>query len=337
YLINFSKTTNSVLPGRDIKYELTLDEDDDGVFEKVQIHGKMEKYDFTIQNTGNAQDEIFLYVKDLPSVYWTGYFEEEDVSVSNIIIPIGEERQLTFVVLIPEDAVAGLFDLGMTSRGKGDDPNEGLLPENDLRYRVVKMTVLEIYDMMLISLDKKIGDDTKSISVDIDPGSNGAYTFKVTNHGNNEDHLKLTAGGFPANWDVWLASIANRRTASLTENTVYSDFEQGVDLTGISEPINYLYINRTPSAIIKLGIDESAWITIGFHIPVEQVAEILDVYINASSWDTYEGKVHEEVEEGDNQQTIIFRITNADLRIAAELTYLGGMEDGETYSVSTTI
>jgi len=337
YSVNFSKTTNSILPGRDIKYEVSVDEDDDGVFEKVMIHGKMLRYDFTILNTGNAQDEIYLYVKDLPSVYWTGYFEEEDARVSNIIMPIDEERHLTFVILIPEDAVAGLFDLGMTSRGKGDDLTEGLLPDNDPRYRVVKLTVLEIYDMSLISLDRKTGDDTSSVSVEIDPGSKGSYTFRVTNHGNTEDYLKLTVGGFPVNWEVWLASIANRRTASLTENPIYSDFELGVDLTEISGPVNHLYVNRTPSATVKLGIGDSAWITVSFYIPIEQIAEVLDVYVNASSWDSYEGKVHEEVEDGDNQQTIVFRITNADLKIAADLTYLENMEDGETYSVSTTI
>ncbi len=337
YTINFSKTTNSVLPGREINYEVSVDEDDDGIVEKVTINGKMVKYDFIIHNTGNAQDEIYLYVKDLPSVYWTGYFEEEEASVSNIIMPIGEERHLTFVVLVPENAVAGLFDLGITSRGKGDDHKEGLMPENDPRYRVVKITVLEIYDVTLISLDKKISDDSQSISVDLDPGSKGAYTFKITNHGNTEDNIKVAVGGFPVNWEVWLASIANRRTASLTENIVYSDYAQGVDLTGISGPVNHLYINRTPSAMVKLGIGESAWITISFHIPVEQVAELLDVYVNASSWDTYQEKVHKEVDEGNNQQTIVFRITNADLRIAADLTYIEDMVDGETYSVSTTV
>ena len=336
YSVNFTETAKGVVPGRGISYEVDII-NNEGLPERSNLYGKMIMYNFTIVNTGNTQDEIFLYVKDLPTIYWGGHFEEEGIPVSSIAIDVGESSHLTFVVLIPEDAIANLYDLGMTFKGKGDDPDEGLNADDDPRYQVVKITVAEIYDMSLSYMDRDPLEKRAAIYEDLDPGASRAYNFMVTNHGNTEDHFRIEATGFPGNWEVYFSSIANRRTGSLTENMIRHDFNNNIDLTETSAPVNYIYKDTVAFATVKLGIDESAWLTLNIQIPRDQVSETIDVYLNVTSWDTGENETRWEIKKTDNREQFIFKITNADLVIASDLIYNKNMKTGNFYSIKTKI
>ena len=337
YEINFTKTTNSIMPGPSIKYKINMDLNKDGEPEEITMMGKIVYYNFTMHNTGNTQDEVALFVKDTPTIFWTGHFEEDGAELKNLAIDIDEVRELTFVVFIPEDAVAGLFDLGMTFRGRGDDIEEGVDAENDPQYRVVKITILEIYDMQLINQEKEMTEANEPQYIDIDPGAHGSFRFRVTNQGNTEDHFRITADGFPDTWDIWISSIANRRTGALTDNIVLFDFDNLINFIGIEDPINYIYTNKTPYATVQLDIGETAWITMNVQLPVEQVKDVISVYVNVTSWDVDTSEGRAEVDETDNLEVLIFNIENADLLILKALTYADNMKGGETYSVSTTI
>jgi len=88
---------------------------------------------------------------------------------------------------------------------------------------------------------------------------------------------------------------------------------------------------------VKLGIDESAWLTLNTHIPKDQVSETIDVYLNVTSWDTDENETRWEIKKTDNQELFVFKITNADLVIASDLIYNKNMKTGKFYSIKTKI
>ncbi len=360
YMVNFSDTAGIVVPGSELEFEVMVDTDKDGILDRVNIMGKMITYNFTITSTGNSQDEIQLYVKDLPTVYWAGYFMENNVEVSELLLDIGESRDITFVVMVPASAEAGLFDLGMTFRGKGDVFEEGISAEDDPRYRTVKLTVMEIYDMTIETVEKTELDfldelDIQDVPagmvigrnvlyVDIDPASESSYVYRVTNRGNTEDWFRITAspvrpstGEEPDDWELWFSSIANRRTASLTENMQYQDFSKVIDLVERTSPVNYITKNRTSEATVKLGMGESAWITLGAGIPMDQVAEVISVDVDVASWNLADGEARRETQDLNNRARIVFRIANSDLQIISDLLYEDELTAGETYSVGTTI
>lgn len=335
YQLNFSKKADSLTPKASIKYEINFDENKDGIPEKISVKGRKVIYNFTMENIGNAQDQINIYIKDLPTIYWTGHFEEDGIEISNLILAIGEKRELSFVVFVPEDAIAGVYDLGISSRGKGDKFGESIKSEDDPRFRSVQITVFKVHDIEIKSLDRDASRDGMSLTVNTDPNSQGSFLFIVTNKGNCEDYVRISTGNFPLNWDVWFSSIANQRTGSLTENKIKWDFSESLDLVGQGEIVNYIYSNKTDFATFKLDIDQSVWITLNSNIPRAISDENISTYINVSAWDDGDEQTFVEKVKDDNQINILYLIDYAELLIIEEsLTYENNMKDGMDYSIS---
>lgn len=339
YQVNLSETAKNILPGRSLEYEVNIDIDDNGVPEKVPLWGKRMVYNFTIENTGNTQDQIQFYIKDLPSVYWTGYFLEDGLEISNIFLDRFEKRSIQFVVFLPQDALADVYDLGITFRGKGDTELDGSVdPKDDPHYRVVKLTVFKVHDITIDCLNKDVSPDGMELYINTDPNSQTSYTFKVTNNGNCVETMRIEVGNYPYTWNVFFASIANRLTGALTENKIKKDFSETIDMTTENQEVNYVYNNKTDFALVNLGIDECVWITMNIHIPRDIQNKNMEVFINTSAWNVDESEAFAEKNPDDNQVALTFNIANAELGFGDnEIGHEPNMKDGQTYSLTVIV
>ncbi len=147
-------------------------------------------YTFTITNTGNTSDTINLATS------------EEAATLSQTSVSLASRASTNITLTIPGTALAtaGEYGVTVTATSQGDNTKTAEVSTTT--------TILPVYDVMLAG----VGDLTTETS---DASEGVTYTLNVTNNGNTDDVIDLTASDEAATLSQSSVSLASGASAEV--------------------------------------------------------------------------------------------------------------------------
>lgn len=147
----------------------------DGPTDRVAPGGNL-TYRVGLKNLGNGNDTLYLQTSGPAG--WTVTLGR----MATLLGPRGEGN-LDLSVVCPPEALAGVYEVNVSSSGSG----------GNIAYRVLSITVAQVY---------KIGLDIQPVNKTIIQGERTDYTLLVSNLGNGDDNFTFTALNLQTGWSV---------------------------------------------------------------------------------------------------------------------------------------
>jgi uncharacterized membrane protein len=143
--------------------------------------GDEAKYLVDIQNKGNGEDRVDLFVENVQPD-WVVTFQYQNLDIDKIIVSPMLSKTLTIIISTPYTAIAGTSNTKIVLRDSGG---------NDYEVRVTTM-VRQIFDIDLGS---------SQVSQKGTPGGFLTYPLTLENLGNGHDIIDLDMTSIPQGWD----------------------------------------------------------------------------------------------------------------------------------------
>lgn len=238
-------------------FEIICDEDSYNI-----DAGSIQKYSFTIKNTGNHDDEISLDITNVPdnwSVNWTNT-RGNSVNKTIHLGPFESMSNIQVRISTYSKSIAGTY--GMMVSGT-------LSSTEDVAEIPLLLTINPYYGV-------KLELDSEDSSITIHPDKEFIITINITNEGNSRDNISRNITGLPSTWKIltpkhyiYVLEPFERRREDIRISLREDEAEREVNITirvasegnpnEEEQEKSYVYVEHEPEPDIKEDTDRWTW------------------------------------------------------------------------------